>query len=73
MRVKVRWIAALLVGVWVIVTVLYLAPLFWAVQEEKVVRVKPACVVESCTVESFPSHESSVARLFSRLLIYESV
>lgn len=48
MRVKVRWIAALLVGVWVIVTVLYLAPLFWAVQEEKVVRVKPACVVGCC-------------------------
>ena len=41
MRVKARWVVTLLVGVWVVVTVLYLAPLFWAVQEEKVVRVTP--------------------------------
>lgn len=40
MRVKVRWVAALLVGIWVVMTVLYLAPLFWtAGQDERVVRI----------------------------------
>ena len=39
MRVKVRWVAALLVGIWVVMTVLYLAPLFWTIgQDERVVR-----------------------------------
>ena len=37
MRVKVRWVAALLVGIWVVMTVLYLAPLFWTGQDERVV------------------------------------
>ena len=47
MRVKARWVVTLLVGVWVVVTVLYLAPLFWAVQEEKVVRVTPVFTEET--------------------------
>ena len=53
MRVKVRWVAALLVGIWVVMTVLYLAPLFWITgQDERVVRIISHLSVVSRNPES---------------------